>query len=153
MKTGKPTEGAAHPVTTGGAKRACPSLWLVDDDVEFRQLCADILQKDGGFECPRQFGSAEAVIDALSQSPGPELMLLEMSLPGMSGATAVQTIQSLSPGTRVFMFSTFFDVQRAAEGQAAGASGFFRKCDLAQALQLLRPLPGPGGSDANAARK
>lgn len=69
-------------------------------------------------------------IEALRGTPGPELMLLDVSLPGMNGATAVRTIKSLSPGTRVFMFSTLYDRERAAEAKTGGASGYLRKVDL-----------------------
>jgi len=148
MATGQ----ASNSQLNGVGKRAVTSLWLVDNDVESRQLCANILRTDGGFECPRQFGSAEAVIDALRRSPGPELILLEMCLPGMSGATAVRTIKSFSPGSRVIMFSTFYNIRRAAEARAGGASGYFRKCDLPQVMQMFRPLPGSAPLGVNADR-
>ena len=150
MSTEIATGQASNSELNGGDQKNKLSLWLVDDDVESRQLCANILRTDGGFECPRQFGSAEAVIATLSMSPGPALLLLEARLPGMNGATAVKQIHSLSPGTRVFLFSTFFEAERAAEARAGGASGYFRKCDFAQVLQSMRPSPGSAVPSANA---
>jgi DNA-binding NarL/FixJ family response regulator len=123
----------------GGHAGTRHSIWLVDDNAMSRGLCAEMLQMEGGFEVARQFGSAEAVISALRQTPGPELMLLDVNLPEMSGATAVKFIKSLSPATNVFMFSTVFDPPRAAEARAGGASGYLRKSHpFGQIMKTLR---------------
>ena len=146
METGMTTGRAADAALNGGAK-AKRSIWLVDDAVAIRQTCVNLLEWHGEFKCNRQFSSAEEAIAALRQAPGPELLLLDVSMPGMNGATAVKTIKSLSPGTKVFMFSTSFDAQRAEEARAGGASGYLRKSDpFARNLQTMLMAVASGAS-------
>ncbi|TSA13533.1 MAG: DNA-binding response regulator [Comamonadaceae bacterium] len=121
-------------------------LWLVDDDEHFRRLCVELLEQTKAFQCARQFGSAEEVIEALRHQSGPETMLLDVSMPGLNGAAAVKTIKSLSPGTAVFMFSTLVDPEREAEARAGGASGYLHKSESIEVVvRILRaavhPLP------------
>jgi len=151
METGMPTGRAADAALNGGAK-AKLSIWLVDDAMAIRQTCVTMLEWHDEFECNRQFSSAEEAIAALRQAPGPELMLLDVNMPGLNGATAVKTIKSLSPGTKVFMFSTSFDAQRAEEARAGGASGFLGKTDsFARNLQIMRTAVKPVASTPIAA--
>ena len=153
-KTAEQADEAA-PLCAGAAGKL--SLWLVVDNVEFLQMCNGILHRDCGLECVRHFDTAEAVIEALREAPGPAWMLLDVSLTGMSGVMAVKAIKSLSPGTQVLVFSTLFDAQCAAEAKSGGVSGFLRKSDpfdqtkktlwtaasvSASCCQLMRPKHG-----------
>jgi DNA-binding NtrC family response regulator len=112
-------------------------LWLVDDSRRFRQLYAAMLSPHGLAPC-RDFDSAEQVLAALEHEPGPELLLLDVNLPGLNGATAVKLIKQLSPLTRVFMISSLLDADRMAEARAGGASGFIIKvASLSQVAKVL----------------
>ena len=127
-------------------------LWLVDDHPAFRRACALLLETYAGFECARQFGSAEELIAALQQARGPELMLLDVSMRGLNGATAVKTIKLLSPETTVFMFSTISDPEREAEARAGGASGCLHKSESVEVIvQTLRAALRPRPPAATAA--
>lgn len=103
------------------------NLWLVDDHEEFRERFGLLLKRGFGFQHIRQFGSAEAAIEALCEDSGPDAVLLDLKLPGMNGAEAVSVIKAKSPATRIFMFATYFDVARSAQALAGGASAFFTK--------------------------
>lgn len=103
------------------------SLWLVDDNEEFRQGFDSLLKRRYGFERIQHFDSAEAAIESLRKAPGPDVVLLDMKLPGMNGVTAVGQIKAKSPATRILMYSTYFDVAGAKAALASGASGYFTK--------------------------
>ena len=60
-------------------------VWVVDDSVVFRNPCVELLQQTCGFQCDRQFGSAEDLIAALRQGQTPDAILLDFRLPGMNG--------------------------------------------------------------------
>jgi DNA-binding NarL/FixJ family response regulator len=98
-------------------------VWLVDDDKVFRSLCAKLLMTYPGVICDSEFGWAEELIDTLQQGPGPDAVLLDFGLPGMSGADAVPIIKSLSAGTAVLMYSTFRRIDAEARARAGGACG------------------------------
>jgi len=102
-------------------------LWLVDDNDEFRHAFAVLLKRWFGFEYIRHFGSAETVFEELVNDSGPDVVLLDLKLPGMNGVDAVSVIKAKSPATRIIMFTTYFDVASATQALAAGASAFLTK--------------------------
>ena len=122
-------------------------LWLVDDNDRHRQLFARKFEQKLGLACVGQFASAEAAILALGKVSPPEVILMDVEMPEMNGATAVKTSKALSPGIKIFMFSTFFNASRAVEARKGGASGYFRKSDIGQVMQMLRTLLHPVVSD------
>jgi DNA-binding NarL/FixJ family response regulator len=114
-------------------------LWLVDDDASVRGLMAELIEYRASFKSVRQFSSAEAVLAALGNSRGPDVLLMDVNMGGMSGIDAVRPIKRLSGSTRVFIMTTFFDSQRESNAFAAGASGFFLKTDeLETVLECIR---------------
>jgi two-component system OmpR family response regulator len=109
------------------AVAARPCVWLVDDNEEFRQGFGALLERGFGFTHIQHFGTAEAAIHALCSGPHPQVILLDLKLPGMDGAAAVPLIKAKSPDTRIFMFATYFDVTSARQALAAGANDYFTK--------------------------
>lgn len=130
-QAGNMTTKRENPTT--GVKR----LWLVDDSRPFRQLYAAMLAPYG-LEPFREFDSAEQVLAALECESGPELMLLDVNLPGLNGATAVRRIKQLSPLTKVFMISSLLEPDRLVEARAGGASGYvIKSTPLSQMVKVL----------------
>lgn len=113
-----------------GAMAARPCVWLVDDNEEFRQGFGSLLEGGFGFTHIQHFGTAEAAIHALCSGAHPQVILLDLKLPGMDGAAAVPLIKAKSPDTRIFMFATYFDVKSARQALDAGANAYFTKHHL-----------------------
>jgi CheY-like chemotaxis protein len=101
-------------------------VWLVDDSANLRELMAELLG-DEGFACRHEFGSAEAVLKALEREPGPDVILLDVRMPGMGGLRAVRLIKSLAADTRVLMLTTFYDSCAKAQALQDGASALLLK--------------------------
>jgi len=102
---------------------------LVDDDDSVRSLMAELLRKDGNIECSRQFSSAEAMLIALGREAAPDVILMDVNMGGMNGIDAISHAQTIAPGTRVFIMTTFFDAKLASRARYEGAMGFFLKTD------------------------
>ena len=113
----KEAEGR-HPVTT---------LWLVDDNADYRQMLAEVFSRDSNIHCARQFESAEAVLQALETEVAPDVILSDVRMGGMSGADSVAPIKRLAPRTNVVLLTTMYDPAAAKTAQRAGASGFLLK--------------------------
>ena len=109
-------------------------VWLVDDQQIFRESYAKALESAHEFKCDRQFNSAEELLAALQMTSGPDVVLLESGLPGMSGIAAVKVIKSCSPATVVFLLSAYTSYRQMAEALDGGASGYFRKNDPPEAV-------------------
>jgi len=119
-KSGKPSAaraGAGHPIT----------VWLVEDNHTFRKTVARVLGEVKGVECSQHFANAEDALDALLGGAVPDVVLLDVELPGQSGIEAVSQIKAISPATRVVMLTVFEDHEKVFKAICAGASGYLLK--------------------------
>lgn len=103
------------------------TLWLADDHQPVLSLVADLLGKTGQISCAREFNSAEALLDALMVETAPDVVLMDVNMGGMTGVEAITPIKKLSPSTRVFIMTTFYDHSVVSGAREAGAAGFFLK--------------------------
>jgi DNA-binding NarL/FixJ family response regulator len=103
------------------------SVWLVEDNHTFRNTVARVLDRIESVECSQHFSNAEDALDAMAGGGVPDVILLDVELPGQDGIAAVQRIKSLSPATRVVMLTVFDDHEKVFKAICAGASGYLLK--------------------------
>ena len=70
-------------------------------------------------------GGAEAVAAVAEHRP--DVVLMDLHMPGMDGVTATREIRTAQPGTRVVVLTTFADDQSVLAGLRAGAIGYLTK--------------------------
>jgi DNA-binding NarL/FixJ family response regulator len=102
-------------------------VWLVEDNHTFRNTVARVLSEIEGIECTQHFSNAEDALDAMLGGGVPDVLLLDVELPGQNGIEAVQKIKSISPSTRVVMLTAFDDPDKIFRAICAGASGYLLK--------------------------
>ena len=85
-----------------------------------------MLNRADGFRCVSQYGSAE---DALKDLPGikPDVVLMDINLPGMNGVECVRQLKTLLPATQVMMLTVYEDTENIFNALAAGANGYMLK--------------------------
>jgi DNA-binding NarL/FixJ family response regulator len=111
---------------------------IVEDDHRMREMVRDVVQRAPDLECIGAYWSAEQALDAL-RTDKPDVMLLDIHLPGIDGTAAVQKVHELSPHTRIVMFTVFDDDQRIFDSLCNGASGYvLKKTPPAKLLEVLR---------------
>lgn len=103
------------------------SVWLIEDNHIFRNTVARALGRVEGVECTQHFANAEDALDALQGGGVPEVILVDVELPGQDGIEAVRKIKSISPATRVVMLTVFDDHEKVFKAICAGASGYLLK--------------------------
>lgn len=103
------------------------SVWLVEDNHIFRNTVARVLSGVEGIECSQHFSNAEDALDAMVGGAVPDVVLLDVQLPGLDGIEAVQKIKSLSPCTRVVILTAFNDHDKVFKAICVGASGYLLK--------------------------
>ena len=122
---------AAETVRPAGPKPAAPkslvSVWLIEDNHTFRNTVARVLNGFGGFDCSQRFANAEDALDAFRGGAVPDVVLLDVELPGQNGIEAVARIKAISPATRVVMLTVFDDHEKVFKAICAGASGYLLK--------------------------
>ncbi len=102
-------------------------VWLVEDNHTFRETVARVLQQVEGLVCPRHFSNSEDALEALACGAVPDVVLLDVELPGMNGIEAVHRMKAMSPATRIVMLTVFDDHDKIFKAVCAGASGYLLK--------------------------
>lgn len=105
-----------------------PSLLLVDDDSAFRQVMAGELGRLG-YEVSSA-GTGEEAVQRVATTE-PEVVLLDLALPGMGGLETLKAIQAAAPATEVIMLTGHGSIDSAIESIRIGACDYVVKpCPL-----------------------
>jgi DNA-binding NarL/FixJ family response regulator len=102
------------------------SVSIVEDNNQLRATLARVLNRADGFRCLSQYGNAE---DALKDLPRirPDVVLMDINLPGMNGVQCVRQLKALLPQIQVMMLTVYEDTENIFNALAAGASGYMLK--------------------------
>ena len=112
-----------------------PRILIVDDEVEITEILADLLNED--YECLRA-ASAEEALARLHESEF-QLVISDITMPGMSGLDMIPHIKALSPDTVVVMISGMQTVESAIGALRLGAFDYLMKpFDLRQVEAVVK---------------
>ncbi len=101
-----------------------PLIYVVDDQKAIRSTLKDLLA-DESYET-KTFDSAEALMDGLRKAR-PDLVLLDIWLPGLDGVQALSEIKALHAEVPVILMSGHAGIDVAVKGMKAGAADFLEK--------------------------
>ncbi len=106
---------------------------IVEDNDKLRGTLAKVINRADGFKCVSDYGSAE---DALADLPKikPDVVLMDINLPGMNGVECVRKLKIILPATQVMMLTVYEDTDNIFNALAAGASGYMLKRTPAKEL-------------------
>lgn len=96
------------------------------------------------------YGSGEEILDSIDTLPLPDIVLMDIGLPGMSGIEATRRLKEQYPGLTIVVQSVFEDKETVMEAVEAGASGYLLKAstraEIRSALDEIKsggcPLSG-----------
>jgi putative nucleotidyltransferase with HDIG domain len=112
-----------------------PRILIVDDEVEITEILADLLSDD--YNCVRA-GSAEQALVQLQESQF-QLVISDITMPGMSGLEMIPHVKTLSPDTVVVMISGMQTVESAIGALRLGAFDYLMKpFDLRQVEAVVK---------------
>lgn len=115
--------GAAAPGWRG--VRSLPKqILVVDDQFGIRVLLREVLEREG-YTVHLAAGGTEAL--SLLQRHAPDLVLLDMKIPGMDGLEILARVRRLVPTQRVIMMTAYGELDLVKEASALGAIGHFTK--------------------------
>ena len=118
---------------------------IVEDLDEIRNGLSYLINASEGYECVASYSNAE---DALLDLPSrrPEVVLMDIGLPGMSGISCITKLKVLAPEIQVMMLTVFEEDDNIFRSLQAGASGYIlKKTPPARLLETIRELH-EGGS-------
>jgi nitrogen regulation protein NR(I) len=120
----------------------CPTICVIDDDDQLRTSFHKLLTEEGY----RVIGaaSAEAGIELIGQRV-PDLVILDMRLPGMGGMEAFQQIHGMEPRLPVIMMTAYGTTDTAIEATKLGAFDYILKpFDIPDMLKVIHQALAAG---------
>lgn len=130
------------------------SIAIVEDLDEVRDGLKNFLALSHDFRILDTYKTAE---EALYDIPKlkPDIVIMDISLPGMNGIDCIRQVKDKSPKTQFMMFTVYENDEKVFEALKAGAAGYLLKnTGLVQLIESLKELHNGGSPmSANIARK
>ena len=101
-------------------------VMTVDDHPLMREGIAALLAAHDGLELVGEAADGLAAVDGFA-SLHPDVVLMDLQMPGLDGAAAIQRIVAMAPRARVLVLTTYRGDAQARRAFAAGASGYLLK--------------------------
>lgn len=115
-------------------------LAIVEDNHTLRKSLENLCNQTPGIKCVASLGNLMNVVSDLAKAD-PDIVLMDIGLPNISGIEGVRTIKTNFPEIQVMMFTVFEDDDKIFEAIRAGASGYLLKKsppeDIIEAIKEL----------------
>jgi DNA-binding NarL/FixJ family response regulator len=125
------------------------SIIVVEDDRDVRENLVALLGSDTRLQLVGEYGSAEEALRA-APSLRPEMAVMDINLPRMSGIDCVARLKAMLPQIQVLILTVYEDGDNVFRALKAGANGYLIKRDvrenLLSALQDIRDGGAPMSS-------
>lgn len=131
------------------------SVWLIEDDERFRTNMRDLINEMAGLTCDLSVSSCEEALGQLESAAAPDIILMDIGLPGLDGIEGIREVKSIAPSIQVIMLTVFDDNEKIFRAICAGASGYLLKSAPPDGIirSLAEILEGGAPINAQIARK
>ena len=106
--------------------RATIRVLVVDDHAVVREGIRHVLMSDGGFDVVGEASTGAEAVE-LSAQFAPDVVVLDLTMPGMSGLDAAPRIRQAAPNARLLVLSIHDHEEYVLQSVRAGAEGYLRK--------------------------
>jgi DNA-binding NarL/FixJ family response regulator len=102
------------------------SVAIVEDDAPTRSILAGWIDEAPNFRCVAQYGDVASALASLP-TQAPDVALVDVNLPDLSGIECVRQLKPKLPRTQFVMVTVYGDTEHIFDALAAGASGYLLK--------------------------
>lgn len=102
-------------------------IGIVEDNKKIRNLIQRFLDMQDELSCPVAVDSVEEMIAHLKEHEQPDVILMDIQLPGMSGIEGMKVIKEKYPEIEIMMLTVYHDSHKIFKSLKAGASGYLLK--------------------------
>ena len=99
---------------------------IIEDDDWIRENLATQIGHTNGFLCVGSYPSGEEALNNVQKNV-PDVILMDINLPKMSGIECVRKIKTMVPSAQVMMLTVYEDSEKIFDSLLAGASGYLLK--------------------------
>jgi len=103
------------------------NIAIIEDDEGIRNAIQQFLGRQDGLSCDVGVDSVEQFFFAIKTASVPDVILMDIGLPGMSGIDAIRIVKESHPETDIIMFTVYDDAEKIFDALRAGASGYLTK--------------------------
>lgn len=124
------------------------NIVIVEDDTITRQSLEEYLDSMAGFHVVSSYGNAEDALHALRTNAvdHPDLMLLDIGLPGMTGLEALPSFREVNDKIDIVMFTTYDEEEKVFAALCAGACSYISKRTSLKVIGESLRVISQGGS-------
>jgi len=102
-------------------------IGIVEDNKKIRDLIQRYLDMQDKMHCPVGVDSVEEMMEYLEENQKPDVILMDIQLPGMSGIEGIKLIKEKFPDIEIIMLTVYHDSHKIFNSLCAGASGYLLK--------------------------
>lgn len=126
--------------TTGNPIR----VMIVDDHPMLRDGVVGAIERQPDMVVAAEAGDGAAAIAAIDTA-NPDVVLMDLQMPGIDGVEAIQTIRRKHPRLRILVLTTYFGDAKALRALKAGANGYLLKSAMrTDLIDAIRAVHGGG---------
>lgn len=100
---------------------------MVEDNSRYRKSLATVINNTDGMECSEMFSTCEEAFERMEIASIPDVLLLDIGLPGMSGIKGIQRFKSYSSDIHIVILTIYDDNDTVFDALCEGASGYLLK--------------------------
>lgn len=142
----EPTIQINYPMsTTDASAQPVVDIWIIEDDVKFRDTVTLLIKNTPNMVCHNAFGSCEDALEYLKAAKKnkewtpPHVLLLDVNLPGKSGIESIGALKTHMPDTSIVMLTIRDDSDTIYKALRNGASGYlFKNAGVHEIISVIK---------------
>mgnify|MGYP006385237475 FL=1 len=120
------------------------SVVIVEDDVQIREGISTLIKSTNEFSLKGAYGECRSLLNDLDNIL-PDVFLMDISMPGMSGIECAAKIKSIYPAVNIVMLTVYEDDSQIFDSLRAGASGYIlKRTPLNEVLEAIKDVNSGG---------